>query len=378
MRLMFFCGGTTVFGMEKVALTLMKGLQERGHGVFCVASGWTDGDFPGRLETLGIPFAQLHLGKITKRLHPKYLWWMANTLLYWPGAWLRARRLLREFRPEVVLLYQPDHLVLLHGLLKGRRCAFHVHDLEAPTPYRRRLLRWTDPVVERYVAVSNFVRERLVARGIAAEKTCVIYNGLDAPAAAPEAETPRSAGAAVRIGIVGQVGEWKGHLDFLEALALLEKKGLPFEGHIFGEGSPRFKAELREKIAASGLLGRITWHGYVRDTEAIYASLDVVAMPSVHEEPFGLIPCEAGLRGLPAVVARRGGLPEVVEDGVTGFIVDAQRPAQMAERLAMLIVDPGMRQAMGARARASVERRFSRARMVAEFEALCLELSAHA
>ena len=98
MRLMFFCGGTSVFGMEKVALTLMKGLQERGHDVFCVASGWTDGDFPNRLTRLGIPYDQVYLGKLTKSLNPKHIKWMADTLVHWPGAWLKARRSLRGAR----------------------------------------------------------------------------------------------------------------------------------------------------------------------------------------------------------------------------------------------------------------------------------------
>jgi glycosyltransferase involved in cell wall biosynthesis len=365
--------------MEKVALTLMKGLQDRGHEVFCVASGWTDGDFPARLTHLGIPYDQVYLGKITKRLHPKYLWWMTNTLIHWPWAYRRVRRLLSDFRPDVVLLYQPDHLILIHGLLKRQRCLFHVHGLGIPGFNRPWLLRWADAPVARYAAVSRFVQEDLLVRGVALEKTCVIYNGLDSPPVSPAAaEAPRGPDGPARVGIVGQVGAWKGHLDFVEALALLAKKGLAFEGHIFGDGSSEFKADLRRKIEALGLGGRITWHGYVKDMEAIYVGLDVIAMPSVHEEPFGLIPCEAGLRGLPAVVTRRGGLPEIVEEGVTGFIVEAQRPDQLADRLERLIRDPALGRAMGEKARLRIAECFSQERMVAEFEALCRELAAHA
>ncbi len=378
MRLMFLCGGTSVFGMEKVALTLMKGLQDRGHEVFCVASGWTDGDYPARLARLGIPFDQVYLGKITKRLHPKYLWWMTNTLLHWPWAWLRVRSLLNGFRPDVVLLYQPDHLLLIHGLLKRQRCLFHVHSLGIPGFNRPWLLRWTDPLVARYVAVSCFVQEDLLARGIAPEKTCVIYNGLDAPAAHPRGQEGGLPGRPVRIGIVGQIGAWKGHLDFVDALALLAKKGLPFEGHIYGEGSPEFKAELRRKIEALDLDERVLWHGYVKGMEAAFRFLDIVAVPSVAEDPAPLVACEAGLRGLPAVVTRRGGLPEIVEDGETGFIVETQRPDQLADRLGRLIGDPALRRTMGEKARERIAERFSQERMVAEFEALCRALAAHA
>ncbi|MDR3568451.1 MAG: glycosyltransferase family 4 protein [Syntrophobacteraceae bacterium] len=360
--------------MEKVALTLMGGLRDCGHEVFCVASAWTDGDFPTRLTRLSIPYEQVYLGKLTKSL--RHTRWMADTLAYWPGARLKVRGLLNRFQPDVVLLYQLDHLVLIHGLLKRRRCLFHVHSLLPSGGLWRILLPWTDQVVHRYAAVSRFVQDQLVNRGIAAEKCCMVYNGLDRAATSPGAE--RDLPAPVRIGIVGQVGAWKGHLDFVEALALLNSKDLPFEGHIYGEGSPEFKALLRRKIEVLGLNEKIVWHGYVKDTDAIYGSLDIVSMPSIHEEPLGLIPCEAGLRGLPAVVTRQGGLPEIVEDGETGFIVDAGRPDQLADRLERLTCDSDLRRGMGEKARLRIAERFSRERMVSEFESLCRELVAHA
>ena len=377
MRLMFFCGGTSVFGMEKVALTLMKGLQDRGHEVFCVASGWTDGDYPARLRRLGIPYEQVYIGKLTKSLNPRCLKLLLTTVVHWPSAYSRVRQLLADGSPDVILLYQTDALALVGRLLKGRRCLLHVHGLWRGSWPQRRLIRYMNSILTRYVAVSGFVEQGLVALGAPPAKTCIIYNGLEKPRR--DLTVPRlSERQAVRIGIVGQVGAWKGHSDFVEALAFLAKKGLPFEGHVFGDGSPEFKAELRQKIGALGLEGRITWHGYVCDTDAIFQSLDVVTTPSVTEDPAPLAACEAGSRGLPVVATRRGGLPEIVEEGVTGFVVEAQRPDQLADRLERLIRDPALRQAMGERARVRISERFSKERMVNEFEALCQELAGHA
>ena len=373
---MIFCNGPHCYGAEKVELTLMKGLINAGHEVLCVASLWNDGVFPQMLDAYHIPYVQLPFIKLGKRL--SYIGSMIRQLLRWPEAWLRTRWLLRNFRPDMIVMVQEDTAFLVRGLLRGQQCVYHVHGIEALDTLLRQFRRWfTDGVIRRYVAVSRFVGDKLSENGAPVDKIKVIYNGLEL-AGSPSARGEGIQLARVRIGIVGQVGAWKGHLDFVEALGLLAKKGLPFEGHIFGEGSSEFKADLRRKIGTLGLEGRITWHGYERDTEAIFQSLDLITAPSIAEDPAPLVACEAGLRGLPAVVTRRGGLPEIVEDGVTGFVVEAQRPDQLADRLERLITDPGLRRTMGGKARERIAERFSQERMVTEFEALCRELASHA
>ena len=86
LRILVHCGGSYVSGMEIAALSVMDGLAARGHTVRCVANAWNDSDFPERLDEAGIPYDELHLGKVSASLSPKYLWWSLNALAHLPLA----------------------------------------------------------------------------------------------------------------------------------------------------------------------------------------------------------------------------------------------------------------------------------------------------
>lgn len=374
-RILVFCAGSAVFGTEQIALSLMDGLKSRGHYVRCVCTAWSDGRFAAGLRERGIEFEEVFLGKITKRIHPRYIWWMVNTLMHLPKARRTTKRVIDEFDPEIIVLFNSDTIVLLRNLLREHRCVFHVHGLDSRNRLRSAAYRYMDGVVSKYVAVSEYVRDELVSRGVSGEKVRVIYNGVEVPG---EEDLPKRGEeyiGPIRIGIVGQIGRWKGHLIFVDALARLEEEGLSVEGHIFGSGTTEFSAKVKRTIDDLKLNHEVKWHGYVSKVSEIYSTLDVVVMPTESYEPFGLIACEAGGRGLPSVVSNRGGLPEVVDDGVSGFTFDLDAPSGLADKLKILVSDPCLRQKMGRNARGRVQQRFSKARMVKDFEALFRELA---
>ena len=92
-------------------------------------------------------------------------------------------------------------------------------------------------------------------------------------------------------------------------------------------------------------------------------------------DAFGLVLAEAGYFGLPAVSTRVGGIPEVVEDGVTGLLTPPDDPAALAAAISRLQGAPRLRRQLGDAARARVEARFSVDRMAREFEAAYVELA---
>jgi glycosyltransferase involved in cell wall biosynthesis len=116
---------------------------------------------------------------------------------------------------------------------------------------------------------------------------------------------------------------------------------------------------------------RIRYIGYVKDVEDVYHTADIVVVPSRWQEPLGLINLEAGACRKPVVATRVGGIPEVVEDGVNGFLVEPGDVAALAARVAELIADPALRMRMGEAGRTRVEQDFT-TRPVREFETLLL------
>jgi glycosyltransferase involved in cell wall biosynthesis len=137
--------------------------------------------------------------------------------------------------------------------------------------------------------------------------------------------------------------------------------------HIFGKGSDEYEAELRQRIKHAGLDSRVTWHGFVADRNSIYQGLDVCVVPSRGNDPLPTSAIEAGMFGIPVIASRSGGLPEVIEDGINGFLFDAGDAPALAERIVKLASDPRLRRSMGERARARAKEKFGRARFVDDF-----------
>nr|WP_280842310.1 glycosyltransferase [Kocuria subflava] len=114
-------------------------------------------------------------------------------------------------------------------------------------------------------------------------------------------------------------------------------------------GSGPHKDQLEKQFAGTNTV----FTGYMSGTElaAAYATADVFAFPS-QSETLGLVALEAFASGVPVVGARAGGIPFVIDDGQTGFLVEPGNPQDLTARLAQLIEDPELRARMGAAARA--------------------------
>ena len=193
----------------------------------------------------------------------------------------------------------------------------------------------------------------------------MIHNGLKNPAAS--VNPPHPSGGAFRIGIVGQIGRWKGHDDLLDAFALVRPKHPQAELHIFGNGLPDYKEELAQRSLQSGIAEGVKWHGFVPVSSDIYSNLDVCVVPSRFEEPFGLTAVEAGMFGLPVIATRRGGLPEIVEQEVNGLLVEAENPTEIAAALCRLIEDSPLRQSLANNARKRATEQFGTERFLQSF-----------
>jgi glycosyltransferase involved in cell wall biosynthesis len=113
--------------------------------------------------------------------------------------------------------------------------------------------------------------------------------------------------------------------------------------------------------------------GYERDKVKIFSELDICVVPSCFGDPFPTVAMEAGVYGLPVVATRCGGLPEIIEDGVTGLLVDPEQPDQLANKIEWLIQNPEAARAMGMAARDRVFNQFTVEKMVEQFESLFRE-----
>ena len=244
----------------------------------------------------------------------------------------------------------------------------HHHHLD-PSPLNRLIERRVVDAADRVVVGSEFARRQLAAElGCRTDHVAVVPYGVDERFA----PRPRRADLVTRYGLDGAV-------VVLFFGGLQPRKNLPLLLDVFARVAPAAPAArlviagggplreaLERRARALGLGDRVVFTGYVPEAEKVdHCNLaDVFVVPSAMEG-FGLAVGEAMSCGLPVLASDRGSIPEIVGDGESGLLADPAAPERFAERLAALLVDAGLRQALGRAGRARVEARFRWDRCVA-------------
>ncbi len=319
---------------------------------------------------LPIGFISATLTRALMRMTIEQLW-------RWPGLLWRYAKLLRKERPDFVVHTNWQHLLLLLAFLRPSRDLCWLHELVPNKPQYRYLFLLLERRLSGFICVSNAVARSLRALGIQGSNIEVIHNGIDDPSKGIRnvPENRDVSNRPVRIGIVGQVGNWKGHSDLIEAMGLLRRSEVKCELNVFGFGSPAYLDELRQAATRLRVEHLVRWRGFVADRARIYGEMDICAVPSRFEEPFGLTALEAAFFELPVVATRRGGLEEVVEHERTGLLVEAEQPLQLANALERLSRDAELRAAIGSEARRRAVERFGSGRFLDRFVARLSRLS---
>ena len=226
------------------------------------------------------------------------------------------------------------------------------------------LLERTLEAVRAVSTCSDAVRTALLRRFPGqASRARTIWNGIPLPAAEPPPlpETPS-------LLFVGRLSPEKG-ADL--AIAALEHLATAPDLHLVLAGDGPERTSLEAQAVRRGVADRVRFAGWVPPARvrSLLAASTVLLVPS-RSEGLGIAAIEAGAHGRPVVAARVGGLPEVVEDGVTGILVEPESPGALAEAVARLLDDPALARRMGRAARRRVRQRFSIARCADAYEEL--------
>jgi colanic acid/amylovoran biosynthesis glycosyltransferase len=208
------------------------------------------------------------------------------------------------------------------------------------------------------VAVSDYSR-KLLAERFPRARVVRVYNGMrfdNAPAPSPA--------ALPRLVAVGRLVEKKGYPLLIESCALLKRNGVDFHCEIIGDGP--LESELRGQIAAYGLGAEVQLAGPRTQPEirSSLAAASVFVLPCVEEKSGGMdilptVITEAMAASLPVVSTRLAGIPEMVVDGKTGFLVAPGDAQAVANAVQKLLSNPGKARAMGAAGRRHAEAIFS-------------------
>ena len=166
----------------------------------------------------------------------------------------------------------------------------------------------------------------------------------------------------LRFGYLGTLSEPKGLRWLVEAF-----KALPFNAtlQIAGRGQMDFEKQLKQEADCEG----IHFVGY-QSPETFYRQIDVAIVPSIWNEPFGLVAVEACAHSVPVIASNRGGLPEIIRDGVNGMLCDPDEPQSLGLAMLQMYREPALRERLRAQARGSVEHLLDQERMLDSYQEL--------
>jgi len=223
----------------------------------------------------------------------------------------------------------------------------------------------------RIVGVSQDVIDDFAEDGVVQDRLAVIYNGIDEERIKPQTDrNMREAlgipGDAPVIGTVGSLISRKGHDILLRAFQRVAQRSPRAILLVTSDGPER--QALQELAVTLEIADKVRFLGYVDDVPALYRDcFDILALAS-RADAFGLVIAEAGLFGIPAVATRVGGIPEVIQDNVTGLVVPPEDPEALAAALLRLIEAPAERRQFGAAARERARALFTAPSMARQFE----------
>jgi glycosyltransferase involved in cell wall biosynthesis len=226
---------------------------------------------------------------------------------------------------------------------RGVPIVFHAHSRVTQRISSTLLARCLHRPNTTVIASSAFVAD-LLRKDVARERLHVVYNGVAACR-----ESARVHAGPIRIGIIGRIAPEKGQLEFVRAARLVRQHARDCEFVLCG--SPMFSRpgyDLEVRAAADGL--PVEFLGWRDDVSTVLANLDVLAVPSGPNEATTRTILEAYSAGIPVVAFRSGGIPEVVEHGRTGWLIDPS-PEALAAKLVDLIANPNQLRDAGGRAR---------------------------
>lgn len=210
-----------------------------------------------------------------------------------------------------------------------------------------------------FLCVSSFIRDRVLAMGFPEARTRVHYMGVDYRSIQPRGPDEETQ----TILHVARLVEMKGTKYLIRAFAELSQRRRDVQLVIIGDGPKR--ASLQALTRSFGLEGRVQFLG-ARPHDEVLAWMRkalMLVLPSIRTasgrtEGLGMVSLEAAATGVPAVGSCIGGIPEVVVDGRTGFLVPDRDSSALAARMMDLLEDPARRRRMGEEARAHIERHF--------------------
>lgn len=274
------------------------------------------------------------------------------------------KRIVREFKPDILETHNIKSHFLVHvtGLHREFPWIAWNHGYTSKDRLDRaynQIDRWSLHGAFRLITVCGPFADAMQDLGIPRDKVTVLHNFVEAYVRPTNDEVLRvreqwGLGDELVVATIGRMSLEKGHANLFNAIALLKDR-LELPKHRFvlvGDGPE--EGNLRRQAAQLGIKDRIVWAGFQNNVAPYYAMATIYALPSRSEGSPNVI-LEAMAAGLPIAATRAGGVPEILENDVTGLLVPKEDPRALADAIQKLLLSEDLRARLASAARKQVD-----------------------
>jgi len=355
---LFLHQSADLYGSDRVLLLMVREFVAR-QILMPVVVLPEDGPLVAALSALSVEVHIADVGKVSRSMYT------LSGMLKMPTRLSRGLRALDAIVAgrTVIAVHSNTLAVLLGGLWARTRHVHHVwhlHEiLTSPKWVGIGLLAIVRMTADIVICNSRKTQEWVLGAFPSMEpRSRVVFNGLpdQEPAHEITIKAFRSSLNAqadhVVVTLLGRISRIKGQAILIEAAALLKLRqpSLRLKFAIVGGCAPGQEAlldRLVQRVQTLGLGDDVRFLPFVSDVSAVWQGSDIAVVPSVEPESFGMVAIEAMRASIPVIASRQGGLMDVVLDGETGLLVTTGDPHGLADAIAALAVDPGLRRRMG-------------------------------
>ncbi|MEQ8207378.1 MAG: glycosyltransferase family 4 protein, partial [Woeseia sp.] len=290
-----------------------------------------------------------------------------NFFRFLPIAALKLSRLLR--RERIDLLHLNNSIIRNNEWMLGAQIAgipTITHERGINNSYHR-LSRYYARRLACVVSISDAVRDNLLDKGVIIRRAETIYNGID-PDIMKATSDPAEIRAAHQvdpdatvIGVLGNIKEWKGQETAVRAMPLILRKHPNTICMLVGDVSPSdnyYFERLQSLIKDLELDGRIVFTGYTNRVPEYLNALDIMLHTSIDPEPFGRVLIEAMSLRKPLIGAAAGAVPEIINNGVSGYTFEPGNNDDLADKVIRMLDDPAAASAMAKRGYDQLHQKF--------------------
>ncbi len=378
LRILFYNHTGLTSGAERVLLNTLAGLDRSSFDP--IAACPMEGDLTGLLHAAGVPTVPVGVLEARFTSSPSML---IHYLRSFAAVISSFRASVKAVAPDVLHAnsVRAGLVATLATIGTGIPVIWHVHD-DLPKHPISSLIRISGYLSRRtmFFAVSKATAAAFAGKLSFGNRLQVLYNGIDLkryPVKTSTASSFRDELGLTEddflISAVGMINPRKGLSGLLDAFKVVYD-AVP-NAHLAIVGAPIFNrddlhlADLQDKTRALGIEDRVHFTGPRKDVPVVLRSSDLLVLNAL-VEPFGLVLVEAMSSGTPVLASRVGGIPEIVTDNETGFLVPPADSKALAARLLELIADPAARWRVASAALLKVCPRFSQERYCAGFQAI--------